>query len=81
MKLTAISDTHGRHRDVIINDGDIIIHAGDFLAKSNSDHLTDFCSWHAALDFRFKILISGNHDRYRLRKPGEFVLPVRMPDR
>ncbi|MBC8494143.1 MAG: metallophosphatase domain-containing protein [Candidatus Thioglobus sp.] len=64
MKLTCISDTHTRHRDLDLPGGDILIHSGDFM---NSGHvvgdIADFANWLAVQDYQHKILIAGNHDR------------------
>lgn len=64
MKLTCISDTHMRHRDLVLPGGDVLIHSGDFM---NSGHvvgdIADFANWLSAQDYEYKIVIAGNHDR------------------
>ena len=60
MKAVIISDTHMRHYELDIPDGDIIIHSGDFSYNNASAH--NFLSWFSSLDFKYKILVAGNHD-------------------
>jgi Icc-related predicted phosphoesterase len=73
MKITAISDTHGNHSQVEIPEGDIIVHCGDFAGKSNLDEVVDFCDWFTGLNFRHRILVAGNHDRYVKKRETEFL--------
>jgi len=32
VRIVCLSDTHGRHARLSVPDGDILIHAGDFMA-------------------------------------------------
>lgn len=66
-KITFISDTHGRHKQ-ITNDligGDILIHSGDFMTDGYSTYeAEDFFKWFDKIDnYDTKIFIAGNHDR------------------
>jgi Icc-related predicted phosphoesterase len=67
MKIWCISDTHGKHDQLIVPDRiDMIIHAGDIsnprqLAPSIIE-CTDFLEWYKHLKPELKILIPGNHD-------------------
>lgn len=68
MKFVVISDTHGLHEDLQdLPNGDVIIHAGDFCHFSGAESRKRFLSWYADLNYRYKILISGNHDFMLLR--------------
>lgn len=62
MKVVAISDTHMRHRDIDLPEGDILIHAGDVSSKGTKDEIVDFLSWFANQAHQHKIFIAGNHD-------------------
>ncbi len=73
MIIVALSDTHGNHRSVDVPPGDIIIHCGDITRKSNLSEVTDFIEWFAGLDFKYKILVAGNHDRFIRKKKPEFL--------
>jgi len=68
--LVFISDTHTKHREI---DGQlreihgnhpdaILIHAGDISYRGRVHEVEDFIEWYAALPFKHKIMIAGNHD-------------------
>lgn len=42
--------------------GDILIHAGDISYYGKKDSFYRFFKWMDSLDFRYKIVIGGNHD-------------------
>jgi Icc-related predicted phosphoesterase len=77
MIIVALSDTHGNHRSVEVPPGDIIIHCGDITRKSNLSEVTDFVDWFAGLNFKYKILVAGNHDRFIRKKKAEFLELIR----
>ncbi len=60
--FTAISDTHGKHRDVLIPKSDFLIHCGDACTDGNENELLDFFQWFAVQPARYKIFVAGNHD-------------------
>lgn len=62
MQIVAISDTHGKHRDLKISDGDILIHAGDVTRGGTREQVIDFLEWFALQKHTYKIFIAGNHD-------------------
>lgn len=62
MKLVAISDTHGRHREVVLPPGDVLVHAGDITRNGEFDTIVDFADWMASQPHAHKIAIGGNHD-------------------
>lgn len=62
IRLVAISDTHGLHRQLTIPDGDILIHAGDMTGHGQLEQVADFNAWLGTLPHRHKIVIAGNHD-------------------
>ena len=72
MKIVAISDTHGKHRELTLPDGDLIIHAGDFCHYGSQSDLEDFLSWYKMLDYQTKILIGGNHDFFAAESGDRF---------
>ena len=61
-RIIAISDTHGRHRELIIPETDFLIHCGDVCDEGNMEQLTDFFEWFSQQPARKKIFIAGNHD-------------------
>ena len=62
MKIVAISDTHGKHHDLQVPDGDVLIHAGDMCKFGTLDELAEFDDWMGTLPHPVKIAIAGNHD-------------------
>lgn len=80
MKIVCISDTHGRHREFNLPDGDLLIHAGDFIAASELGR--DFLEWFSNHPHKHKVFIAGNHDRITEKKPDEFLNYIRehFPD-
>jgi len=63
MQIVAISDTHGKHRDLQpLPKGDVLIHSGDVSRGGTKEQITDFLKWFAAQNHTHKIFIAGNHD-------------------
>jgi Icc-related predicted phosphoesterase len=74
-KLVVISDTHTRHQEIVLPDGDILIHCGDM---TNVGSITDFMKigvWFGSMLHRYKhiICIAGNHD-FGLQRHREVIL-------
>ncbi len=65
MKLVCIADTHGRHRDVDLPKGDVLIHAGDISVHGERQAFEDFNKWIYDLGFDIVLFTMGNHDRCR----------------
>ena len=61
-RIVAISDTHDRHESVTVPDGDILVHAGDFLTVGDHAELARFAAWFRTLPHKFKVVVAGNHD-------------------
>lgn len=62
MKLVFISDTHGKHRELKLPKGDILVHGGDYSNMGTLEELQDFVDWMNEQDFKYKIMVAGNHD-------------------
>ena len=62
MKLTFISDTHYQHHKLSLESGDVLIHCGDFTRRGALDEVANFADFMGAQDFKYKIVIAGNHD-------------------
>ena len=64
MRITFISDTHTKHRQLELPGGDLLIHAGDLMNSGYSQYeIKDFCKWFEAQDYDNCVFIAGNHDR------------------
>lgn len=65
MRLVIISDTHGSHEKLELPEGDVLIHCGDFSLGEGTPMATyDFGRWLESRDFKHKVCIAGNHDRW-----------------
>jgi Icc-related predicted phosphoesterase len=63
--VVLLSDTHERHRNVHVPDGDILIHAGDFTTLSKSSRaISDFNLWLGEMPHCHKIVVPGNHEYF-----------------
>lgn len=62
MKLVLISDTHGKHEEVRVPDGDVLIHAGDLTMVGNAAEYYSVADWLNAQPHKHIIVIAGNHD-------------------
>lgn len=63
MKIVAISDTHGKHRELgELPEGDVLVHAGDWSMMGTEEQTTEFLSWFIQQPFKHRVLIAGNHD-------------------
>lgn len=75
MKITLISDTHGKHNSPKLQlptDSEMIIHAGDFTSMGTLEQVNDFLQWYSNLPCKHKVLIGGNHDFLLERNPTLF---------
>jgi Icc-related predicted phosphoesterase len=62
MRIVCISDTHGFHDRLVIPEGDVLIHAGDFCGGRDDGAVKRFARWLEALPHRHKIVVAGDHD-------------------
>jgi len=62
MRIVAVSDTHGRHNELRIPPGDVLVHAGDFCRHGDAEDVADFAQWFYAQPFAHRVVVAGNHD-------------------
>jgi predicted phosphodiesterase len=65
MKITFISDTHTKHKQVTssLPGGDLLIHAGDLSSMGYKHEIQQFCKWFNSIEgYNHKTFIAGNHD-------------------
>lgn len=83
-KIAAISDTHNHDlRDIIIPDGDILIHAGDISSIGSIQEITKALAQLSALPHKHILLTAGNHD-FGIKDvpiPGNITLLMHEPIR
>ncbi len=70
VRIVCISDTHELHRELMVPDGDLLIHAGDFTFFNGVSKIRDFNAWLGELPHRHKVVVPGNHDRAFNDDPG-----------
>lgn len=70
IKIVAISDTHSLHDDLIVPNGDILIHCGDATNVGSVQDVIQFNSWLGTLPHKYKIFVAGNHDFLFQTQPG-----------
>ena len=77
MKVTLISDTHTKHKQLNgdLPGGDLLIHAGDFMNSGyDKTDATEFFDWFDKIDnYDDKIFIAGNHDRIMQNEPEKML--------
>ncbi len=66
MKILHISDTHGFHDQLKIQNVDMVIHSGDCSNRNvpyfNEIEVRAFINWFGKLKVKHKIYVAGNHD-------------------
>jgi predicted phosphohydrolase len=63
LRVVCISDTHELHRELVVPDGDLLIHAGDFTFFGRETRaIVDFNDWLGDLPHPHKIVTCGNHE-------------------
>jgi Icc-related predicted phosphoesterase len=62
LRIVALSDTHEQHAKVIVPDGDVLIHAGDWTYQGAIPAVANFAHWLRGLPHRYKVVIAGNHE-------------------
>ena len=64
MKIVCISDTHSMHDEIKLPPGDMLIIAGDICNHGLEHEVIFFNQWIKSIDYKYKIVIAGNHDWY-----------------
>ncbi len=70
MRIVAVADTHLFHRELVVPDGDVFVHAGDLCRGGELEELREAAAWVAGLPHRHKIVVAGNHDRAFANDPA-----------
>jgi Icc-related predicted phosphoesterase len=60
-RIVALSDTHGKHNQISIPNGDLLIFAGDFEIRNNLD-IFEMSEWLKEQPHKNVVAIFGNHD-------------------
>jgi Icc-related predicted phosphoesterase len=62
MRIVCLSDTHNCNEQIVVPDGDLLIHAGDATINGTDEEFTEFIYWFSGLPHRKKCFVAGNHD-------------------
>lgn len=62
MKLVLLSDTHTMHEQVVVPQGDVLVHAGDMALDGRLSEVQDALDWLNSQPFEHIVAIAGNHD-------------------
>ena len=62
IRVCCISDTHTFHEKLVLKEGDILIHSGDFTLRGSREEITSFAEWLAKQPYKHKIVVPGNHE-------------------
>lgn len=69
LKIVCISDTHNKHKQIEVPEGDILIHAGDLSSRGRLEAIEAFNEYLGILPHTHKVIIAGNHDFGFEREP------------
>lgn len=72
MEIVCISDTHGKHEELDLPPGDMLLHAGDVSSKGYASEVKSFLDWFESQPHQFKLFIAGNHDFLMEDHPDQF---------
>jgi Icc-related predicted phosphoesterase len=72
MKIVTISDTHDKHDEIEIPDGDLLLFAGDCTRRGSFNEVKDFVEWYGKHPHAYKIMVAGNHDFGFQNNPSKF---------
>jgi Icc-related predicted phosphoesterase len=61
--IVAISDTHTKHRDIVIPKCDFLIHAGDMSHRGRREEMENWAEWMSKQPACYLIAIMGNHEK------------------
>lgn len=61
-KIVIISDTHEKHENIEVPEGDILIHCGDSTNRGSLFQFNKFLAWMKKQAPKHKVLVFGNHE-------------------
>ncbi|MEM7036058.1 MAG: metallophosphatase domain-containing protein [Bacteroidota bacterium] len=72
MRIVFLSDTHGKHKQIDVPAGDLLVHAGDISGRGLPWQVREFMEWFGAQPHTHKVMIAGNHDFLAETEPETF---------
>lgn len=82
IRVLCISDTHCQ-KPAFLPPADLLVHAGDLASEGTIDEIQKQIDWLAALDYKYKVVIAGNHDSFfdpRSRREEDKGSEIRWPE-
>lgn len=73
MKMVVIGCSHGRHAQLIVPQGDVLVHTGDFSRRGDESDAISFLKWFEAQPHEHKVFVAGNHDGFTQQNPQTFA--------
>jgi predicted phosphodiesterase len=63
-KIVMVSDTHNKHNQIVLPEGNILVHSGDFSGMGKQSEVKNFFKWITKQSeiFEHVIFIAGNHE-------------------
>eukprot|EP00434_Breviolum_minutum_P001014 symbB.v1.2.000888.t2/scaffold51.1/size380723/7 len=71
LRVVVMSDTHNKHQQLEVPEGDILIHCGDLTNRGSAPELQDVNAWLEELPHRHKLVICGNMDKRLESQPSK----------
>jgi Icc-related predicted phosphoesterase len=62
MRIVFVSDTHFVPKNLVVPDGDVLVHAGDLTYNGSITQIQKAGEWLGSLPHKYKVVIAGNHD-------------------
>ena len=74
VRFVIVSDTHSKHSQLVLPEGDVLLHTGDFTKLGTLKEVKKFSNWLGRQGgFKFRVVIAGNHEyTFDLEKEDEF---------
>lgn len=69
LTIVAMADTHMFHDELVVPDGDVLVHAGDLTRGGTPRELRAAAAFLRALPHRHKLVVAGNHELCLERAP------------
>ena len=79
-RLVLLSDTHLRTKDLVVPDGDILVHCGDGTMTGTTEEFERFGEWLRHQPHEDKVVTWGNHDLGAEENPQEAEAILRRWD-
>ncbi len=57
-----MGDSHGKHEGIVVPDGDILLHSGDYSMMGYEHEVRSFLIWYESQPHAAKVLTNGNHE-------------------